>query len=511
MIVLLCYSCNTNNTKEQEYPNIIFVLADDLGYGDISVYNKEGKINTPNVDRLAADGIMFTDAHTSSSMCTPTRYGILTGRYNWRTRLKQGVLTGKSKPLIANDRTTVASLLKREGYNTAVIGKWHLGLGWALKDTTNFGGGGWVYKHYDNIDFSKPIKNTPNDLGFDYSYIIPASLSMPPYVYIKNGEITHIPDTITENTNKYTTWRKGPMVKDFVHADATPTFFKKSFKYINEMSKEDKPFFLYLALPSPRFPFLPTKEWIGKSGLNPYGDFVMMVDDYIGKLDNVIREAGVEDNTIVIFTSDNGCAPQADFDLLVEKGHNPSYIYKGHKFDIYEGGHRVPYIVRWPSKIEKGIVTDEVICTTDLLATSAEIVGYELMDDEGEDSYSLLPLFEQKNLENPLREATVHHSGYGNFAIRKGDWKLIMCQGSGGGEIFPNPIKFDESEPPFQLYNLKTDPGEKINLYLDNPDIVAELKTLLIKYIEEGRSTPGMRQKNDPIDFEWKQIDFVNR
>jgi arylsulfatase A-like enzyme len=238
----------------------------------------------------------------------------------------------------------------------------------------------------------------------------------------------------------------------------------------------------------------------------------MMIDAYMEQLDKVIQEAGIENNSIIIFTSDNGCSPQADFKLLDKKNHHPSYIYRGHKADIYEGGHRVPYIVKWPTKIKEGSVSNEIICTTDLLATCSEIVGNTLLDNEGEDSYSFLPILEQKKLNKPLREATVHHSIHGNFAIRKGNWKLIMCPGSGGWS-FPNPKinhKAIDSLPPIQLYNLKSDPGEITNLQANNTDIVKELKALLIKYIKNGRSTPGVSQKNDSINFAWKQIEFID-
>jgi arylsulfatase A-like enzyme len=247
--------------------------------------------------------------------------------------------------------------------------------------------------------------------------------------------------------------------------------------------------------------------------LNPYGDFVMMIDDYMGQLNEILKEAGIEDNTLVIFTSDNGCSPEADFDILAGKGHHPGSVFRGHKADIFEGGHRVPFIVKWPQKIDKGRKYDETICTTDFLATCAEIVGRELDDNEGEDSYSLLSVFEQRKLNQPFREATVHHSINGSFALRKGDWKLIMCPGSGGWS-FPSPGKNKnviDTLPPFQLYNLKNDPSETSNIYAENKEKVIELKTLLEKYIKEGRSTPGVPQKNDAIDFEWKQTGFMNQ
>ncbi len=500
----------SNKIKEQSKPNIIYVLADDLGYGDISSFNENSKIQTPNIDKMASEGIKFTDAHTSSSVCTPTRYGILTGRYNWRSKLKSGVLTGKSKALIPNSRSTVASILKEKGYHTAFIGKWHLGWDWALKNPKEFGGVGWNTNDFDNIDFSKPVKSSPNDLGFNYSYGHSGSLDMAPYVYVENGLATEVPDSTSVNNGKYSWWRKGPTSNDFIHEDVTPNFFRRSESYIKQRANNKKPFFMYLALPSPHTPILPTKSFQGKSGLNPYGDFVMMIDDFMGSLLNIIRETGIEDNTLIIFTSDNGCSPAAKIDALVAEGHYPSYIYRGHKADIFEGGHRVPFIAKWPNKINNQIVSDQTICTTDLLATCAEIVGYELSDSEAEDSYSMLPLFEQKKLNKPFRQATVHHSINGSFAIRKDDWKLIMCPGSGGWSFpKPNDKKVIDKLPKIQLYNLKEDPAESKNLQAENFEKVEELKALLIKYILDGRSTPGIVQKNDTTDTDWKQIDFI--
>lgn len=512
LVVLLLLSNCSGQQTESAHPNIIYVLADDLGYGDIAVFNENGKIPTPHIDHLAAKGMQFTDAHTSSAVCTPTRYGIMTGRYNWRSRLKNGVLTGKSKALIPSSRTTVASMLQQQGYSTAFIGKWHLGWDWAQKDIEDAGGEGWNPGDFDNLDFSKPVKNGPKELGFEYSYGHSGSLDMAPYVYVENGMPTEVPDTTTVNKGKYTWWREGPTSSDFIHEDVTPNFFRRSFKYIKERSLEENPFFLYLALPSPHTPILPTEEWQNKSNLNPYGDFVMMIDGYMGQLEKVLAEAGIEDNTMVIFTSDNGCSPEADFELLGEKGHDPSYIFRGHKADIFEGGHRVPFIVKWPREISNGRVSNQIICTTDLMATCAEIIGYPLEANEGEDSYSLIPLLKEEGIDHPLREATVHHSINGSFAIRKEEWKLIMCPGSGGWS-FPRPNNKEaiDSLPTYQLYNLAKDPGETTNLYTTNGEKATALKALLQKYILEGRSTPGAPQQNDSIDFDWKQIGFIDQ
>lgn len=412
--------------------------------------------------------------------------------------------------MIPSSRTTVPSLLKNHNYNTAFIGKWHLGWDWGVKDESVALGEGWTATDYVNIDFDKPITNNPNDLGFDYAYGHAGSLDMAPYVYVENGQSTAIPDSTTVNTGKYSWWRKGPTASDFIHDDVTPNFFRKATNYISDNSVAEKPFFLYLALPSPHTPILPTAEWADKSGLNPYADFVMMIDDYIGQLIQTVADHGITDNTIIVFTSDNGCSPAAGFDDMINKGHLPNHIYRGHKADIYEGGHRVPFIVKWPNKITKGQTSDKVICTTDLLATCADIVNYDMKDSEGEDSYSMLSLLDNDNASTTLREATVHHSINGSFAIRKDEWKLIMCPGSGGwSHPRPNNKEALDSLPPIQLYHLVDDPGETNNLQANRPEIVQSLRTLLSEYINKGRSTPGIKQENDTIDFEWKQVAFL--
>ena len=509
LLFIISTSCKNDKTTSHQHPNIIYILADDLGYGDIPTFNENGKIKTPNIDQLATEGIKFTDAHSASAVCTPTRYSILTGRYCWRTQLKSGVLTGKSKALIPNTRTTVASMLQQHNYQTGFIGKWHLGWDWAMT-TDTFGGSGWSPNDFDNLDFTKPIKNTPNDLGFNYAYGHSGSLDMAPYVYVENGQVTQIPDTITVDTGKYTWWRKGPTAKDFIHEQVTPHFFEKAINFVNDQSK-DQPFFLYLALPSPHTPILPTKDWQGKSGLNPYADFVVMIDDYVGQLMATLKAKGIDENTMVIFTSDNGCSPQADFKILEEKGHNPSYVFRGHKADIYEGGHRVPFIVRWKSKIKGNQVSDKLVCSTDLLATCADIIGYQLADNEGEDSHSLLPIL----LNRPkdfTRDAVIHHSVNGAFAIRKGDWKLIMNAGSGGWS-YPNPKQVVKTGtfPPIQLYNLKKDIEETNNLQTSEIETVQSLTQLLTSFIKNGRSTKGMKQSNDVFEGEWKQVDFMEK
>ena len=497
LIIAIIFFVACQKEKKDIPPNIIYILMDDLGYGDINAFNSNSKIKTPRIDQIAKEGIIFTDAHTSSSVCTPTRYGILTGRYNWRSRLKKGVLNGASTALISKDRTTVASFLKHNGYNTGFIGKWHLGWNWSISnkiinEDTNSDRQGIINK----IDFSKNITHSPNDLGFDYAYGHSGSLDMAPYVYVENERATAQINRFTSAPKPYSWWRNGPTASDFVHEEVTPHFFDKAFKFIRESVKKENPFFLYLPLPSPHTPILPTKEWKGKSGLNEYGDFVMQLDYHVGKLDDLVKNLGISENTMIIFTSDNGCSPEANFKLLKEKEHYPSGPYRGHKADIFEGGHRVPFIIKWPKKINAGIVSDKTVCTTDFLATCAAILNKKLSDQEGVDSFSMLPLFSDQTKQIFKRQFTIHHSINGSFAIRKGKYKFIFCHDSGGWSS-PKPWTNEgKNLPKFQLYNLKNDPSESINLYGKFPKIENELISSFKSIVINGRSTSGEKQEN---------------
>ena len=351
-------------------PNIVYVLCDDLGYGDVGCNNDKGKIPTPSVDRLAAAGMRFTDAHSGSSVCTPTRYGILTGRYSWRSRLQSGVLGGFSPPLIAKDRLTVAGLLKQHGYATACIGKWHLGIEWpaaqsipAAKGKRGKSGSGVA-----KIDFAKPIEDGPTMHGFDYYFGISASLDMPPYVFIENDRLTASP---TAEAAKDEFGRAGPKAPGFHASGVLPTLTVKAVQYIEQHAGVGKPFFLYLPLSASHAPIAPSAAFAGKSPLGKYGDFVMEVDWSLGQVLDALRRKGVADSTLVIFTSDNGCSPAAGIAALESKGHFPSYHFRGYKADIWDGGHRIPFIARWPGKIKAGAACDDTIGLMDLLATCA--------------------------------------------------------------------------------------------------------------------------------------------
>ncbi|MGN0214745.1 MAG: arylsulfatase [Muribaculaceae bacterium] len=476
-------------------PNIVFILADDMGYGDVSCLGGEhSKLNTKHIDRMASEGVTFTDAHSSSSVSTPTRYGILTGRYNWRSRLKNGVLNGYSKALIAPGRETMASMLRKQGYTTAGIGKWHLGWDW-----NNIEAG------TDKVDFSQPVKNGPTTRGFDYYYGFCGSLDMAPYVYIENDRPTALPDRETVNKGKYSWWRKGPTGADFVHEQVLPNLINRACDYIVEKAKSDRPYFLYLPLPAPHTPILPLDEYRGKSGLGDYGDFVLMVDDMVGRVLEAVHRSGEEKNTIVVFTTDNGCSPAAGINELKAQGHLPNSIYRGHKADLFDGGHRIPCILKWPAKVKPHCV-NQTVCLTDFYATFAAINRYTLADSEGEDSYSLLPALLSTKEVAPIREATVHHSIDGQFTIRQGNWKLLLSPSSGGWSA---PTAKDTATlatlPAMQLYDMVADPSETRNVAKEHPEVVQELKSLMIRYIENGRSTPGAPQKNEGGEL-WKQV-----
>ena len=491
--ILSLLSC----TEKQKQPNIIFILADDMGYGDVSYFDNNSKLKTENLDRMAQEGVVFTDAHSSSSVSTPTRYGILTGRYNWRSTLKNNVLYGYDKALIPADRETMASMLRKNGYTTAGIGKWHLGWDWDNIDAGK-----------DKVDFSKPVQNGPTTRGFDYFYGFCGSLDMAPYVYIENDMPTSLPDRETVNEGKYSWWRKGPTGADFVHEEVLPNLVDRACNYIKEKAKADQPYFLYLPLPAPHTPILPTEEFRGKSGIGEYGDFVLMVDAMVGKVLQAVKESGEDGNTIVVFTTDNGCSPAAGIKEMEAQGHRPNSIYRGHKADLFDGGHRIPCILRWPEGTKPHEVR-QTVCLTDFYATFAAINGYKLMDSKGEDSYNLLPAIVSETEIDPIREATVHHSIDGQFTIRQGDWKLLLSASSGGWSApTPTDTLALDSLPPIQLYNMKDDPSETTNVEAEHPEIVSHLRALMAKYVREGRSTPGAPQKNDG-EYPWKELDWM--
>jgi arylsulfatase A-like enzyme len=475
-------------------PNIVYILADDLGYGDLRCLNPEGKIATPRIDRLASEGITFTDAHSGSAVCTPTRYGILTGRYAWRTRLKEGVLGGYSPHLIEPGRLTVPALLKQHGYQTAAFGKWHLGLDWQKTDraAADFGDAIESKGDVSAVDYTRPFRHGPLSLGFDAFYGISASLDMPPFIFLRSDRTEGLP-TVERNFI-----RKGLAAPDFKLENVLPAITRKTVEYIDARAKDAsrRPFFVYMPLTAPHAPIAPAADFVGKSGLGDYGDFVMQVDAAVGAVLDALARGGFENDTLVIMTSDNGCSPVADFPALAKHGHYPRASFRGAKADIFEGGHRIPFIARWPGRVRPGATCADTICLTDLLATCAAVVGTTLPDEAGEDSVSILPDL-LGTARGPVREATVHHSINGSFAIRLGPWKLALCPDSGGWSA-PRPgSPAARGLPAVQLYNLSDDLAERHNVEAEHPEIVARLTKLLERYVTDGRSTPGRPQPND--------------
>lgn len=456
--------------KSTRRPNIVLILADDLGYGDPVCYNKDSKARTPHIDQLARQGRRFTDAHTPAAVCTPTRYGVLTGRYPWRSRLKRGVLDGYSPALIEPGRMTLASLLRGAGYRTGCVGKWHLGLGRAKK-----------------ADFAKPLTPGPNAVGFDYFFGIAASLDMPPYVYIENERVTRPPTAMTPGNDKAGHgasgfWRPGPIAPDFKHVEVLDRLTEKAISFIRQGGKQ--PFFLYFPLSAPHMPVLPTERFRGKTD-GPYTDFVTQCDDTVGRVLKALDDAGATNDTLVIFTSDNGAYWNPGD--IAKWGHRANDGLHGQKADIWEGGHCVPFIIRWPGVVRAGTTSAEVICHTDLLATFAAIVGAKLPADAGEDSFDLTPVLRGQRLERPLRPATIHQAADGTLAIRQGPWRLAPARGSHGFSV-PRNVPPKKGEPAGELYHLERDRAERTNLWERQPEVVRRLSAMLDRARKDGRT-----------------------
>jgi len=487
-------------------PNIVFILADDMGYGDLACQNPESKIPTPNLDRLAREGVRFTDAHSPSAVCTPTRYGILTGRYCWRTELKKGVLWPWDRPLIEPDRLTVGGLLRSAGYHTACVGKWHLGWDWPTTDGSRINDelppGRYDAKKRppfgEKIDFSKPIGGGPVTRGFDF-YFGDDVPNFPPYCFIEDDRVTKIP-TVPKPDGMF--GHKGVMADGWRLDAVMPEITRRAVDYIASRAARAQgaggaprqPFFLYFPLTAPHTPIAPAAEFKGKSRAGAYGDYVFQVDHSVGEIMGALDVHGLRGDTLVIFTSDNG-SPGRDGTGMSGKPnsvrkfeHDPSRPWRGIKADAWDGGHRVPFIARWPGEIPAGKESAELVCHVDFMATVAAIVERELPADAGEDSHDILPALKGKELAHLIREAVIHHSGGGLFCVRQGRWKLILGLGAGG---FSGGIKKPKpGEPEGQLYDLEADPAESRNLYARHPEKVARLTALLEKYKASGRSAP---------------------
>lgn len=488
----VCAECvaTEQGQRQPAKPNIVLILADDMGYGDVRVLNPDSKIPTPNIDRLAAEGMTFTDAHSPSAVCTPTRYGLLTGRYCWRSRLKRGVLGGYSKPLLEKGRPTVASMLKRAGYRTGAVGKWHLGMALPTLDPDA------DVRRWDGdpgIDFGGVISDSPIHHGFDSYFGVCGSLDMAPYVFVRNDRFTMKP-TLQQRAVRFPHFvRKGPRSEDFVIADVLDKLTSEATDFISQSAKQSRPFFLYLPLTGPHKPTQPHKRFRGKTELNEYGDFVAQVDWSVGEVLRTLDRCGVRDRTLVVYSSDNGSymfryeqpdrrdhTDDAKVQGYRASNHRANGPLRGTKADVWEAGHRVPTFVRWPGRLPEKSKCETTVCLVDLYATFADITGTELRDREAPDSISLLPVVDGDRTDRGV--PVIHHSVGGMFAIRDGKWKLIAGNGSGGRER-PAGKPFAK---PYRLFDLSLDIGESRNVAGDHPEVVARLAGQL-EAIRAGR------------------------
>ena len=487
-------------TKEVNMkPNVIFILADDMGYGDVSCYNNEGKIPTPNIDRIAREGLMCRGAHSTSAVCTPSRYSILTGRYCWR-KMAKGIVELYGDAIIPESRMTVANLFKDNGYRTGCIGKWHLGMTWQMKED-------------GTPDFTKPVLEGPTVNGFDEYFGVDVP-NWPPYTYMEGKNVVEQPtEWFYKNGGNETVSIDGPSAPNWNLEQILPDITERACQFITTNSQQKQPFFLYFPLTSPHTPLAVADEWKGKSGLNLYADFVLETDAMVGKVLDCLRENGIDKDTWILFAADNGCARYIGCDELESKGHFPSYHWRGYKADAWDGGHRIPFVMRWPECIQPGSCYDGYISLGDFMKTAADILGVELPDSAAEDSISFYKVMKSEGPSE--RDVIIHHSINGKFAIRKGQWKLILCAGSGGfeGGIGGYPSDKEAAQlglPKYQLYDLSTDAGEQNNLYEQNPKKAEELLEILKDYIKRGRSTPGEDQENDITCIIDPEIDEVS-
>ena len=467
-------SCSTDKTLS---PNIVIILADDMGYGDVQSFNPKSEVPTPNLNKLSDDGMMFMDAHTPSAICTPTRYGLLTGRYCWRTSLKRGVLKGYDSPLIDEDRITIADYLRGKGYRTGIVGKWHLGLGFQKNSNED---------NESEYDLTKTLYSSPNNYGFDYSYVLPASLDFEPYVYVRNYNVVDTEFDSVSTTKFPHFWREGIKSKSLEFDQVLDDLLIEAKGFIKRESKSEEPFFLYFPLTAPHKPVSPSEKFVGTSGKGLYGDFVSQIDWTAGEIFNLLEELNIDDNTLIIFTSDNGSAM-----YRIDSGTEPDHVndetlayynagnhqansfLRGIKGDTYEGGHRVPFIVRWPAKFSNGDRINETICLTDIFETIVDVTGGVKPEGNAEDSYSFFSIITGEN-NHINRPPIIHHSGgKGMFAIRKDNWKMIFGNGS-GARTKPVGTPFQE---PYQLYNLEEDIKESNNLIDKEIEVSEKLKT----------------------------------
>jgi arylsulfatase A-like enzyme len=485
-------------------PNIVLILADDLGYGDVRCYNADSKVPTPNIDRLASEGMRFTDAHSPATVCTPSRYSLMTGQMAFRVPSGGTVFQGTGGPsLIAPGKLTLPGLLKKQGYATAAVGKWHIGL--TFRDQAGEAIHSGERAAVQRIDYSRRIEGGPLDQGFDqffgtaccpttewlYAFIDGDHIPVPPTGPIDKSKLPKHPYA--------NDCRAGFIAPDFPMEEVDLVFLKKSREFIAKQARNtpQKPFFLYHATQAVHLPSFAAPEFQGKSKAGPHGDFIAEFDHIVGELMRKLEKHDLAGNTLVILSSDNGPEVASIVHMRADHAHDGAKPWRGIKRDAWEGGHRVPFIVRWPTKVKAGTTSDQTLCLTDIIATVAAITGAELPHNAAEDSFNMLPALEG-TATAPVRPYLITQAfgGQRTLSIRRANWKYIAHRGSGGnnnydkGELKPYALPETDPEAPAQLYNLETDPRETTNLFFKHPEVIAELKALLDKSITEGRSAP---------------------
>ena len=491
-------------------PNIVCILADDLGYGDVRCMDPQhARTPTPNIDRLAREGMLFTDAHAGAALCSPSRYSLLTGRFCWRSPLREHVVRGYGSSLISAHRLTLPALLKRHGYHTACIGKWHLGWNWPLRQPdgsiARAPRGEFLIERKGDPVFDLPIAEGPLTRGFDEYFGVDLP-NLPPYTFIQGDRMVVAPTDRKTINDLAHSGPPGPMAPGWQFDRILPTLVEQAEAYIARQADQRDPFFLYLSLTSPHEPVAPSAPFRGKSGISDVADFIIETDAAVGRVVEALDKHGAAKNTLLVFTSDNGHCGYTGIMPFQKVGHRVGGPYRGYKCDISEGGHRVPMVVRWPGAIKPNSRSKQLVCLSDWMATCANIVGATLPDSAGEDSVSLLPLLQGQDA--AAREDLVHQSYFADvLAIRKGPWKLSVCAGDGVSrrwcreEGVPQDTSDPEATakglPPLQLYNIEADPGETANVQAEHPDVVEALLTRLKQHISRGRSTPGAPQEND--------------
>ena len=474
-------------------PNIVIILADDFGVGDIQAHYPDNKIATPYLDKLSAESKRFTNAHSNTACCTPSRYGLLTGRYSWRTRLQEWVLAAYEPPLIAADRLTLPGFLQKNGYETAIIGKWHLGWNWAGDQPSVMIEERNALKKFE-WDYTKPIQDGPITRGFDY-YFGTHVPNFPPFTFIENDRVVEQPtERYAHDPNEGVVMPIGfvgsPIAPDWKFDQILPEITRRAVNYIQDHAEDAEPFFLYFSMTSPHEPVVPSKKFAGKSGIAPIADFVMETDWSAGQVVKAIDKAGIADKTIIIFTADNGHSHYTGWEDLINAGHRPSGEYRGHKSDVWEGGHRVPLMVRWPGRVTAGASSNQILSLNDIFATCADLLGKSLPADSAEDSLSFLSLILVKN-ETPLRAHVVNHSTGGEFAYQEGPWKIVFRNAE-------TTLDKARGKPTtVELYNLENDIAETTDIATEHPEVVQQLTAKLKSVVARGTSRPGPARSND--------------